>query len=296
MNINEAYANNDHIWGVGTFPKKTKMAGQHEDFKNNKRDFKDIGTIRHEIRDPDIERNYSSLSLRKDGSLLATDDENNEVCIFNKNGKLVESFEATFDLVTDIVELSDGNIAVSHFKDIKVYTPHGVLVKKIGSDVLDNPAGLAVNNKGQLFVVDRDICDVFVYSEDGEFQYSFGSRGSDLGEFKDPFCICIGQDGLVYIVDTENNCVLVFQQDGQFVQTFGKDVLQSLYLYDIATFEDGHIVVASSGTDKLSIFTTSGECVHNVKDVGLSDPYGIVVDKNGFIFVADYNNHRIVMF
>ena len=271
------------------------MAEQHGDSKNKKRDFKDIGAIKHEIRDPDIERDYVALSLRKDGSLLVGDVDNDEVCIFNKNGKLVQSFKAFVTGDTGIVELSDGNIAVSYSEDrlIKVYTPHGEFVEAFGSDVLECPTGLAVNNKGQLFVVDRYNCKVFVYSEDGEFQYSFGSRGSDLGEFKDPTCICIGQDGLVYVSDYIIECILVFQQDGQFIKQFGKDVLREPQ--GMATTEDGH-VIATSRTDKLSIFTPSGECVHEVKDVGLRCPFGVVVDKNGFIFVSDYCNHRIVMF
>ena len=289
-------------------------------------------TVKEEIRDPENERrSYVALSLRKDGSLLATDVDNDEVCIFNKNGKLIGSFEVALNLGSDIVELSDDNIAVSYCEDksIKVYTPHGELVKEFGSDELEGPLGLAVNNKGQLFVVDTDKCKVFVYSEDGEFQYSFGSRGSDLGEFECPVCICIGQDGLVYVGDfgDANNGsdgdgddsedsgddgdddgdggdvdegdkdgghsrVLVFQQDGQFIQQFGEDVLESPQ--GIATTEDGHIVVTSSDTNKLSIFTPSGECVHEVKDVGLSNPCGVVVDKNGFTFVADRDNHRII--
>ena len=57
------------------------MAEQHGDSKNKKRDFKDIGAIKYEIRDPDIViRRYVALSLRKDGSLLATDVEKGEVC------------------------------------------------------------------------------------------------------------------------------------------------------------------------------------------------------------------------
>ena len=272
------------------------MAEQHGDSKNQKRDFKDIGAIKHEIRDPDIKRTYVALSLRRDGSLLATDILNEEVCIFNRNGKLVQSFKISLNADTDIVELSDGNIAVSYHGDglIKVYTPHGEFVKEFGSDELEGPTGLAVNNKGQLFVVDKDICDVFVYSEDGEFQYSFWSRGSDLGEFKSPSYISIRQDSLVYVSDFAKNSVLAFQQDGQFIQQFGEDVL--IGPQGIATTGDGHIVVASFDIDKLSIFTPSGECVHEVKDVGLICTFGVVVDKNGFIFVAVCRHQKIVMF
>ena len=284
------------ISGVLGLSKKNKMAEQHRDSKNKKRDLKDIGAIEHEIRDPQVERSYVALSLRKDGSLLATDLENEEVCIFNKNGKLVQSIRVFLNGDSDIVELSDGNIAVSYdgHKSIKVYTPHGELVKEFGSDELEYPTGLAVNNKGQLFVVDTEKRKVFVYSEDGEFQYFFGPRESDLGEFECPVNICIGQDGLVYVGEHDRSCVLVFQQDGQFIQEFGKDVLESLS--GVATTEDGHIVVASDHANKLFIFTPSGECVHEVKDVGLSRPFSVVVDKNGFIFVADHLNNRIVMF
>ena len=272
------------------------MAVKCGDLDFKMRDFKKIVAIEHEIRDPEIERSCFSLSLRRNGCLLTRDDPNKEVCIFNINGKLVQSFGASIIDGAGIVELSDGNIAVSHSDDrlIKVYTHHGEFVREFGSDELESPLEMAVNNKGQLFVVDRYICDVFVYSEDGEFQYSFGSRGFDPGEFGDSVGICVGQDDLVYVGDYEKNSVLVFQQDGQFIRQFGKDVLNMPH--GIATTEDGHIVVASSGANKLSIFTPSGECVHEVKDVGLRFPCGVVVDKNGFIFVVDNDNHRIVMF
>ena len=50
-----------------------------------------------------------------------------------------------------------------------------------------------------------------MYSENGEFQYSFGSGGSQPGEFHCPDQICIDQDGLVYVSDRGNNRVQVFQ-------------------------------------------------------------------------------------
>ena len=131
-----------------------------------------------------------------------------------------------------------------------------------------------------------------MYSEDGEFQYSFGSNGSQPGEINCPYQICITQDGLVYVSDSYNIRVQVFQQDGCFVRQFGKNVLEAPT--GLALTEDGHIVVASEISHKLSIFTPSGECVHEVKYVGLESPCGVTVDDNGFIFVADCGNSRIV--
>ena len=94
-------------------------------------------TIKQEISDPQKKREFRTLSVTRSGSLLATDGENKEVCIFDGNSKLLKTFgvrDAGFD-PDGVVELSDGNIAVSDYsKHITVYTPNGELVRKFGSD------------------------------------------------------------------------------------------------------------------------------------------------------------------
>ena len=253
-------------------------------------------TIKQEIRG-DKEIQFQTLVYTKQGTLLATDNENKEVCTFAKCGKMLNSFEVQNPgkyRLNGIASLSDGNIAVSLYgrNCIAVYRPSGQLVKEFGSNRLKGPEGLAVNNKGQLFVVEYVGDRVSVYSENGEFQYSFGSRGSQPGEFKYPEQICIGQDDLLYVSDRTNKHIQVFQQDGCFVRQFGKHVLASPT--GIALTKDGHIVVASQIAHKLSIFSPSGECVHEVKDVGLKSPFGVAVTDDGFIFVADSGNGRVV--
>ena len=251
-------------------------------------------TIKQEIRG-DKERRFRALVYTKQGTLLATDNENEEVCTLAKNGEMLNSFEVQDPgyHLDGIASLSDGNIAVSLYgrSCIAVYRPNGELVKEFGSDRLDGPEGLAVNNKGQLFVAEFNAHRVSVYSENGEFQYSFGSEGSQPGEFMYPEQICIGQDGLVYVSDRDNNRVQVFQQDGRFVRQFGNHVFTSPTGLALTI---GHIVVASECANKLSIFSPSGECVHEVKDVGLNKPFGVAVTDDGFFSVADSDNCRIV--
>ena len=254
-----------------------------------------LNTIKQEIRDPQKERKFRALSVTRSGSLLATDEKNKDIFIFDGNSELLQTFgvKAAGSYLEGVAELSDGNIAVSDYmKHITVYTPNGELVRKFGSDKLEGPDGLAANSKGLLFVADYAGHKVCVYSEEGEFQYSFGSKGSQPGEFRHPGQICIAQDGLVYVNDCWSNRVQVFQQDGCFVRQFGKNVLNGPT--GLALTKDGHIVVASQNSHKLSIFTPSGECVYEVKDVGLKFPYGVAIDDNGFIFVADCGNRRIV--
>jgi hypothetical protein len=86
--------------------------------------------------------------------------------------------------------------------------------------------------------------------------------------------------------------ILVFQQNGMFVCSFGNGILH--YPMGIAATNDDHLVVASRYGLKLSIFTTSGECVHEVEDVYLGEPTGVAVDDNGFIYVT--GGSRVVVF
>ena len=255
-----------------------------------------LNTIKQEIRDPQKKREFRALSVTRSGLLLATDLVNKQMCIFDENSGFLQTFgvEGARSYLDGVAELGDGNIAVSDYanKHITVYTPNGDLVRKFGSDKLEGPDGLTINNKGLLFVADYLGHKECVYSEDGEFQYSLGSTGSQPGEFNCPDQICIAQDGLVYVSDSWNNHVQVFQQDGCFVRKFGDNVLNRPT--GLALTKDGHIVVASEGTHKLSVFTLSGECVHKVRNVGLKSPYGVAIDENGYIFVADCGNSRIV--
>ena len=83
------------------------------------------------------------------------------------------------------------------------------------------------------------------------------------------------------------------QQNGQFIRQFGNDIVK--YPEGIAVTSDGHKVVASYGANKLSIFTQDGQCVHEVTDIGLNRLYGVAVDTDGHIYIADCNNSRVVV-
>ena len=136
-------------------------------------------TIKQEIRG-DKERGFRALVYTKQGTLLATDSKNEEVCTFAKCGEMLNSFKIQDPGIhlDGIASLSDGNIAVSLYSRncIAVYRPNGELVKEFELDRVGGPSGLAVNNKGQLFVAEWNAHRISVYSENGEFQYSWVQR------------------------------------------------------------------------------------------------------------------------
>ena len=273
------------------------MAEGHSNEEGRIRKYKDIVAPNREITDLNKQRYFLGLSLTSDGRLLVVDYENKEVCTFNRNGKLLDVFEATENSFTgNIAVFSDGNIALNDppNSDVKVYTPEGAFVRNIGCAEMHNPQGLAVNKEDQLFVVEEDCAKMYVFKGTGELQYSFSI---DVEEFviTIPQDICIGSNGLVYVTERDNHVICVYKPNGEFVQMFGGDILSGDK--GIGATPDGHIVVSSSTYHKISIFTTEGECIHEVA-VGLDQPHsGIVVDGIGNIFVSDpYPTRRIVVF
>ena len=53
----------------------------------------DIGTDIMIIRDPGLQRHFCSLTVGKDGCVLAADTCNEEVCIFDRSGCVVKHFQ-----------------------------------------------------------------------------------------------------------------------------------------------------------------------------------------------------------
>ena len=249
-----------------------------------------------------------------DCCLLQIRSEKNEICIFDTTGNILRTVELGRDVASEecnfngIVELQNGHIAVSIPSDncVDIYTPRGDFIKSIQyrpdedgeieefeSYVLDYPTGVAVNRVGEMFISEYFGHRVSVYHKNGGFLYSFGSQGSEPGEFECPDRICISQNGLVYVSDIEKDRIQVFQQGGHFVQTFGEEILDTPTGLALAGNDD-HIVVASENGNKLSVFSTSGECVHEIRDKNLQSPSSLAIDNNGFIFVTVCDKDKIV--
>ena len=101
----------------------------------------------------------------------------------------------------------------------------------------------------------------------------------------------------IYIADYGNNRVQVMSLQGEFITRFGQDVLQGPW--GISVNKD-HIFVTDVGHDSLFKFCKNTlELLSSTKgseELQLSMPCGLCIDINGDVYVADYFNHRIVIF
>ena len=186
---------------------------------------------------------------------------------------------------------------------VYIFDDKDQLVRKFGSNGSNNgqfssPRGFALDSHNHLYVVDTSNHRVQKFDTNSNYLMQFGSYGSSAGQLYDPCGIAIHKDK-AYIADNSNKRVSVFHTNGQFYKTFGSDVLG--YARDVAVSADKYLVVAGCDPDCIYTFTLDGHYIGKFGTRGsgmceFNDPYGITGDLNGFIIVADTNNHRVSIF
>ena len=76
----------------------------------------------------------------------------------------------------------------------------------------------------QIVVLDRSQEDshrVVILNKQGELIKSFGSKGSQNGQFNRPFGVDINGEGRIIVSDSDNHRIQVFENDGSFIRSFG---------------------------------------------------------------------------
>jgi DNA-binding beta-propeller fold protein YncE len=82
--------------------------------------------------------------------------------------------------------------------------------------------GLAVDDRGQLYLSFMNQHKVGVYSDAGKVVREWGQRGNRDGEFNQPGVIVWRPDGTLYLTDQCNHRVQKFTTDGKFLAKWGE--------------------------------------------------------------------------
>ena len=185
-----------------------------------------------------------------------------------------------------VMYISDGN---SH-QLFKVSSDHKLL-KTVGgygstSEGLNYPTSITLfGNK--VFVCDYSNNRIKVYDTDLNLLDCFGSRGSGEGEFHCPADIASDQDGCLYVTEFANHRVQVFSPSGSYLRSFGRlgnGAGELHYPHGIHLHND-YVYITEHANDRVSVFTKFGLFVSSFD---MKDPHGIVVDKDGYLYVSDH--------
>jgi len=179
---------------------------------------------------------------------------------------------------------------------------------------LPSAIGVAVDVKGNIYVVDSANNSICVLDADGGFQKELGRSGWRAGEFGIPANIAINfiRDEFLYVVDSGNNRIQACNlADGIFKVIVGEEESSAELLrrskisldspQGIAVDRNGNLYIADTGNHRFLKINPQGKLLMSKGVFGWADgqfqsPIDLVVDERKNVYVVDAGNHRIQKF
>lgn len=166
-----------------------------------------------------------------------------------------------------------------------------------------NPLGVAVDNRGWVYVGNASTNKVEVYVPNRKFKH-WKYKYSLEGEIKRPNDIAIAANGLIYVVASDEDLVKIYYPDGTFRSSFGG----SGYDYGRFNFPTGvalddnnaEVIVSDFLNKRVLVFDYEGDYQRTIGGGWFSSvverPQGIAVDEQGRIYVVDPKQACILVF
>ena len=167
--------------------------------------------------------------------------------------------------------------------------------------MLHSPGGVTIINN-QVFVCDRGNHRIVVFSTELELLRSFGTNGSGDGQFGRPQFIVQDREGQLWITDHHNHRLCVFTADGKYQRSVVKPADKGKLNLPLGIACDSdYVYVSEYGGHCVSIFTVAGDFVCSFGGRGGGEgefvrPFGVSVDRDGFLYVCDRRNFRIQVY
>ncbi|MCD6461293.1 MAG: DUF835 domain-containing protein, partial [Thermoplasmata archaeon] len=273
--------------------------------------------------DPDEVRWPCGFDLRG-GRMVIADTYNNRIQVLDDEGGYLFTIGSNGSTGSDEYHFfrprkvdmdAVGNIWVadSNNNRIQVYSPNGTYLFSLGSTYgppfddrhFYKPSGVAIQEDAgggrRLYVVDSNNHRVQVYTPLGEKIHTIGPSserisGGDQNHFFVPRDATVG-DGEIFVADTGNARIQVFSERGVFLRQLNIDCYKVEYhngfLYSSPSAE--HIVkVTDTQGNMVQTLGTEGSAGSDMEHMNF--PQGVAVDDEGRVYVADYGNHRVLVY
>jgi DNA-binding beta-propeller fold protein YncE len=175
------------------------------------------------------------------GDLYAGDVYNNRINQYDSQGNFIRSFangaftpliEGRFFFGPSGVTFDKaGNVYVGDFNGERIlkFTSDGQQIGVIGGTVgtelgqFQGVAGVRISSvSGNIYVADQYNNRVQVLDPEGNALFTFGSEGSEPGQFLQPIGIEVDEFENIYVADSINSRVQVFDKNGNFLTSYGE--------------------------------------------------------------------------
>ena len=205
------------------------------------------------------------------------------------------------------------NCAGSDLDPILKFDLEGRLVDSFGAGLFAWPHGFFLDHDGYLWVTEgAPVGDargeagfrlgmghqVFKLDRTGRVMLTLGEAGvagDDERHFNGPAGVAVARNGDIWVVDGHrggNNRLVRFNSSGEFIAAWGGGVGSESAErgrfndpHGIAIDSQGRIFVADRGNNRLQLFDSQGEYIHQWTQFGR--PSGIYIDPADVIYVGD---------
>lgn len=208
---------------------------------------------------------------------------------YSPSGSLLGSFVSGVPGAGCLTVGPSGDIYVSSWSGVNVYSPSGALLLDINTGFGPGQAQVAANG------------DILVNNYYGGDVYAYSSTGQALGIFSNPglkraYFSTLDAQGNLYITDQFSGVVEKISPTGV---NEGAYISNQPGVTGIAFDSKGDLFAcvvgafASDGRDKIVEYSPTGSFLGVISETGLDTPVGLAIGPNGNLFVANGSNNTI---
>ena len=221
------------------------------------------------------------------GDVVLLDKKGNRLASINKSDYNLEYLRGVAVDGEDNIYSIEQNKNIIHKSDKQM--------KKITSKTTNQkgePGHLCVAVVGdEVMVCDRQ-GNINIYSKELEY----------VRQIAGPLTTIISSDehGNLYVCNERNSCANVYTNEGQLLHSFGcdEDGVKKLNGPRGVCVSGQYVYVSNLYDHNISVFTTQGQYVTSFgqKEGEFDSPFGVCVDRDGFVYVCDSFNNRVQVF
>jgi len=238
------------------------------------------------------------VAIHDSGDMFVVSCNDHCVCVFDKNGTRKAkigsygSRDGQFNLPTGIAIIGDVMfVAENGGSRIQKLTVTGEFLMKFGTQGSGNgqlchPWGMCLSSSGDLYVTEYTNSRVQVFNPDGTFSYII--KGEGAGALQHPQAVAFDPSGNLHIADCTSKCIKVFTANGNYIRQYGNGQLKGPT--GIVVDQDGYCLVGDWNGKTLTIFDSQGTLIHSVPNCSA---WGVTLDKEGFVYAADYGSNCV---
>ena len=173
---------------------------------------------------------------------------------------------------------------------------------EIKGNTLEKPNGIAVNNRGQIAVVDYEKHFILITDMKGKCVRKMGCYGNKVGQLNRPTDVTYLNADNILVADQLNHRIQQFNvQTGNSVNSFGKRGTRGGEFQNpvsVSLDDEGRVIVADFYNNRIQVLSQDGEPLFKFGDSGpeiLNNPTACIYHESKFI-ISDWGDDCLKVF